>query len=119
MYRSIGDKDYQFAELIWENEPIHSRELAALAQEKLGWKPSTSYTVLKKLCDRLLFENKQAVVTSLVAKDEIIKNELNLFIKKVFDGSLVSLVSSLTGASKLTEEEADILRRLIDESEAD
>lgn len=119
MSRIIGDKNYQFVEIVWEREPIHSSELIQLAEEKLGWNKSTSYTVLRRLSQQDILQNKQSIVTSLVSKEEIKQNEVDHLLNKVFDGSVFSMVSSLTGGKRLTKQEAKELKRMIDQLEVE
>lgn len=119
MIRILGEKNYQFVEIVWENEPIHSLELARLAEEKLAWSKSTSYTVLRRLSQQGILQNKQSMVSSLVTKEDIKQNELNYLLNKMFDSSIFSLFSSLTGNKHLSKSEAQKLKALIDELESE
>lgn len=113
----IAYGEYRFAELVWEHEPVSSMELAAMAYEKLGWKKSTSYTVLKKLCNRGILSNVNTTVTSLVSRSEIQKQESEEILKKNFNNSLPLFLTSFLSDKKLSREEAEMIRRLIDEKE--
>lgn len=114
MNKSFGEADYRFAQIIWEHEPISSGELVVKANEILGWKKSTTYTVLKKLCDRGFFINQNAIVTSLISEDDVQLNETSNFLDKVFSGSLPNLISSLANHKALSRKEIDELQQLID-----
>lgn len=116
--RPMGEMDYKFAQLIWQHEPIRSADLIELAWKELGWKKSTSYTVLKKLSDRGLFVNENTIVRSLIPEDEIRKQEASRFLKNIFDGSIGSLFNALTGGETLSEEDYEELKHLLDEYEA-
>lgn len=113
----IAYGEYRFAELVWENEPVNSMELARLAYERLGWKKSTSYTVLKKLCDRGILTNVDATVTSLVTRQEIQKQESEEILRKNFNNSLPMFLTAFLADKKLRKEDAEAIRRLIDEKE--
>lgn len=115
----LFDAEYKFMTLIWEREPINSTELARLCEEKLGWKKSTTYTILRKLRDRNILENENAVVTSKVKQSEIRKYESEALLDKVFDNSLPKFLTAFLGGRKLTEKEAEELRRIIDSSRED
>ena len=83
---TLGESEYRFAEIIWEKEPVNSGELVALAENKLGWKKSTTYTVLKKLCDKGIFQNDKAMVSSLIKQQEIQKSASEQLINGKFKG---------------------------------
>lgn len=119
MSRIVGTKNYQFLEIVWSHEPIHSGELSRLAEEKLGWNKSTSYTVLRRLAEQGILQNKNSQVTSLVSEEEIQQNEVDHLLNKVFNGSVFSLVSLLTDSKKLTRQEADKLKKMIEQYEVD
>lgn len=108
--------EYKFASLIWEHEPINSTVLVHLCTEKLGWKKSTTYTVLKKLCERGILQNTNAVVTSLVKRGDVQKYESNAVVEKAFDGSLPNFLTAFLGEKRLSEGEAAELRRIIEEA---
>ncbi len=112
----LYDAEYKFASLIWDYEPINSTELVRLCADKLGWKKSTTYTVLKKLCDRGILQNQDAVVTALVKREDVQKYESNAIVEKSFDGSLPKFVNSFLGERKITEQEAEELKQIIEEA---
>ena len=111
----LGAVEAQFAEIIWENEPLSSTELVKLAGEKLGWKKSTTYTILKRLCQRELFQNEGGTVTSLLSKEEFAACQSEQFVEETFDGSLPAFVAAFTTRKKLSQKEYDQLQALIDE----
>jgi BlaI family penicillinase repressor len=112
----LYDAEYKFTSLIWDYEPINSTELVRLCADKLGWKKSTTYTVLKKLCDRGILQNQDAVVTALVKREDVQKYESNAVIEKSFDGSLPKFLTSFLGERKITEQEAEELKHIIEEA---
>ncbi|MEG0854812.1 MAG: BlaI/MecI/CopY family transcriptional regulator [Angelakisella sp.] len=110
----LFDSEYKFAEVVWENEPVSSGTLVRLCENTLGWKKSTTYTVLKKLCDRGIMQNKNAVVTSVVKKAEVQHYESKQVVERTFDGSLPKFVAAFMSGKKLGREEVEELQRLID-----
>jgi len=112
----LFDAEYKFVSIIWDNEPINSTELVRLCTDKLGWKKSTTYTVLKKLSDRGILQNKDAVVTALVKREDVQKYESNAVIEKSFDGSLPKFLASFLDERKITEKEAEELKQIIEEA---
>ena len=112
----LGEVEMRFATLIWENEPIASGELAKLSEKELNWKKSTTYTILKRLCERELFQNVGGVVTSLVSKQLFLAKQSEQFIEDNFEGSLPGFMTAFTSGRKLTRKEIVELQRIIDES---
>lgn len=112
----LGEVEMRFATLIWENEPIASGELAKLSEKELNWKKSTTYTILKRLCERELFQNVGGVVTSLVSKQLFLAKQSEQFIEDNFEGSLPGFITAFTSGRKLTRKEIVELQRIIDES---
>ncbi|MBA1335302.1 MAG: Beta-lactamase repressor BlaI [Firmicutes bacterium] len=112
----LFDAEYKFASLVWENEPINSTELVKLSRDKLGWKKSTTYTVLRKLCERGILKNEDATVSAIVKKEDAQKYESQTVIEKVFDGSLPQFLTAFLGERKITEREAEELKRIIEEA---
>ncbi|MBE6613641.1 MAG: BlaI/MecI/CopY family transcriptional regulator, partial [Ruminococcaceae bacterium] len=90
----LGEIESRFADIIWTNEPLSSRRLAELAEAELGWKESTSYTILKRLCERGLFQNVKRTVTSLVSKEEFYALQSEKFVEDTFDGSLPAFLAA-------------------------
>ncbi|MBR6772569.1 MAG: BlaI/MecI/CopY family transcriptional regulator [Clostridia bacterium] len=111
----IFESEYRFCLLLWENEPIKSRELARLAFEQLGWKPSTTYTVIKRLSERGVLKNENTVVSSLVTKEAVQSSEIDQLVEKTFEGSLPAFVAAFTKNRKMTDAEIDEVQRMIDE----
>lgn len=110
----LGIVEAQFAELIWTNEPIASGELVKLCEKELNWKKSTTYTVLKKLCERGIFQNNDGVVTSLLTRDEFNAVQSEQFVEDTFEGSLPAFLAAFTSRKTLSKEEVEEIRRLID-----
>lgn len=114
--QKIADGEYRFAELVWENEPVNSTVLVKLALERLGWKKATTYTVLRKLCEKKILQNENATVTSLVKREEVQKQESEVLLKKRFGNSLPAFVAAFLKDKKLTEAEVEELKRMIEEA---
>ena len=112
----LSDSEYRFMQVVWDAEPVGSGELVALCREKLGWKKSTTYTVLKKLCDRGLFRNDGGTVTAAVSREEFHAMQSERFVEETFDGSLPAFLTAFTSRKKLSEEEIHQLQLLIDQS---
>ena len=113
----LAETEMKFAEIVWENEPIKSGELVSICKEKLNWKKSTTYTVLKKLCLRGILENNNSIVTSLISKDKYYKFKSEEFIEDTFDGSLPKFLTAFMGNKKLSKKQAEELKQLIDSYE--
>ena len=111
----LGEVESRFADIIWNNEPLTSRRLAELAEQALSWKRTTTYTVLKRLCDRGLFQNEGGVVTSLVSREEFFALQSEKFLEETFDGSLPAFLAAFSRRKKLTNSEIDELQSLIDQ----
>ncbi|HOQ06791.1 MAG TPA: BlaI/MecI/CopY family transcriptional regulator [Clostridiales bacterium] len=112
----LFDAEYKFVSIIWDNEPINSTELVKLCADKLGWKKSTTYTVLKKLCGRGILQNKDATVTSLVKREDVQRYESRAVLERTFDGSLPKFLTAFLSGRKLSEQEAEELKRIIEEA---
>lgn len=110
----LAEIEARFADLIWREEPISSPELVKLCEKELNWKKSTTYTVLKKLCDRGIFRNDKAVVTSLISKEEFNSYKSRKFVEDSFGGSIPGFLTAFMGGKKLTEEQAAEIKELID-----
>lgn len=111
----LGEIESRFADIIWTNEPLTSRRLSELAEAELGWKRPTSYTILRRLCERGLFQNKNGTVTSLIKKDEFHAIQSENFVDETFEGSLPAFLTAFVKRKKLTENEIDELQKLIDD----
>lgn len=110
----LGAVEGRFADLVWAQEPLTSGALVKLCERELGWKKSTTYTVLKKLCDRGLFQNNSGTVTSQVSKDEFRAAQSQQFVSETFDGSLPAFVAAFSSRQALSDAELEELRRMID-----
>lgn len=111
----LGEVESRFADLIWKNEPVTSRRLSELAEEALSWKRTTTYTVLKRLCDRGLFRNEGGRVTSLVSREEFFARQSEEFVEETFDGSLPAFVAAFGSRKKLSTAEIDELQKIIEQ----
>jgi BlaI family penicillinase repressor len=114
-YYKLAETEEKFADLIWQNEPIGSGDLVKLSEKEMNWKKSTTYTVLKKLCEKGIFQNKNAVVSSLITKDEYYAKQSIRFVEDTFGGSLPKFLTSFISGKKLSNNQAEELKRLIDE----
>ena len=110
----LGEIETIFADIIWDNEPLSSRRLAELALERLDWKRTTTYTILKRLCDRELFQNESGTVTSLVSRDEFYARQSEMFVEETFHGSLPAFLAAFGSRKKLSDSEIDELQKVID-----
>ncbi len=110
----LGTVEARFAELIWENEPLPSNRLTKLAEQELGWKKSTTYTILKRLCERGLFQNEGGQVSSLVSREEFQAAQSEQFVEEAFGGSLPAFVAAFGSRRRLTDSELDELERLVE-----
>ena len=100
--------------VIWDHEPLPSRELVALCAEKLGWKKSTTYTTLKKLCEKGFADNEDTVVRSLIPREQVQAYESEYFVERTFSGSLPGFLAAFLGGRSISAEEAEELKQLID-----
>ena len=112
----LGPVEARFADLIWENQPIPSGVLVKLCEEKLEWKKSTTYTMLKRLCQKGIFQNEDGVVKALISKAEFESLQSQEFVEETFDGSLPRFLAAFTRKKKLSETEIEELKKLIDDS---
>ena len=110
----LGEIETRFAELIWEREPLTSGELVKLAQESLSWKKSTTYTVLRRLCEKGIFQNEGGQVTSLISREEFYAAQSEEFVNETFSGSLPAFLAAFTAGKPLSPQEADEIRQMID-----
>ena len=111
---SLGVVEEQFAQIIWNNEPIMSGDLVKVCAEKLEWKKSTTYTVLRKLCQRGIFQNVDGKVTSLIKRDEFYSLQSQAFVDETFKGSLPAFIAAFTARKSLSKKDVEEIRRLID-----
>ena len=113
----LGEVEMQFATIIWEREPIASGELVKVCEEKLSWKKSTTYTCLKRLCEKGIFRNEGGVVTSLLNREEFVAKQSEQFVEETFKGSLPGFVAAFCSRKKLSKEDIAELKKIIDEHE--
>ena len=110
----MGPIESKFADLIWENEPITSSELAKRGEKLFFWKKSTTYTVLKRLCDKGIFQNQKGIVTSLISKEEFFARHSEQYVQDTFGGSLPAFMTAFSSRKKLTDKEIDEMKNLIE-----
>ena len=110
----VFESEYRFCLILWENEPVKSSKLVELCKEQLGWKPTTTYTVIKRLSERGVLKNENTVVTSLVSKDQVQAAELNEMVEKTFEGSLPAFIAAFTKHQKISDTEIDAVQQMID-----
>lgn len=111
----LGEMEQRFADLIWEHEPVSSRTLTELCAEVFDWKRTTTYTMLKRLCERKLFQNESGTVSALMSKSEFQAGLGEQFLNDAFDGSLPQFFAAFTRRNKLTKKEISEIQRLIDD----
>ena len=109
--------DYKFMDIVWENEPIKSGELVFICKERLGWKKSTTYTMLKKLSEKGYLKNENSIVTSVIEKKEVQMFESNYVVNTTFGGSLPSFIASFVSGKDLSKKEIEQIRSIIDNLE--
>ncbi len=112
----LGPIEARFADLIWQEEPISSGELVRRSEAALGWKKSTTYTVLKRLCKRGIFENRDGIVVSKLSRQEFYARQSEAFVEEHFSGSLPRFLAAFTSRKQLSEAEIQELQRLIDKN---
>ena len=110
----VFESEYRFCLILWENEPIKSSELVKLCKEQLGWKPTTTYTVIKRLSERGVLKNENTVVTSLVSKEQVQAAEIDGMVEKTFEGSLPAFIAAFTKHRRLSQREIDEVQQMID-----
>ena len=115
----LGMVERQFADLIWENEPVSSGELVTLAGELLSWKKSTTYTILRRLAERGLFRNENGTVTSCISREEFLARQSRHYVQDSFDGSLPRFLAAFTAQEKLSADDVAALQQMIDQSKGD
>ncbi len=111
----MNESEYRFLTVLWETEPVSSPELVLICSGRLGWKKSTTYTVIKRLCEKRIVENQSTIVTALVSKEEIDRQESEAFLKNNFHGSVPAFLAAFLKDRKLTKEEAEKIKALIEE----
>lgn len=111
----ISDSEMKFMNLVWDNSPINSTKLVKLSEEHLGWKKSTTYTVIRRLSQRGILKNENAVVSFIVNKEEVQETKGQELIGKVYEGSIKMFLSAFLNKEKISKEEAEELKTMIDE----
>ena len=109
----LGAVESRFAEIIWRNEPLHSRELVRLCQEELNWKKPTTYTVLRKLCERGIFQNKDGMVSAVISREEFFARQSEQFVQETFQGSLPAFLAAFSSRKALSREDVEEIRKMI------
>ena len=110
----VFESEYRFCLILWEHEPIKSSELVNLCAQQLGWKPTTTYTVIKRLSERGVLKNEGTIVTSLISKDQVQAAEISEMVEKTFEGSLPAFIAAFTKHQKISREELDAVQQMID-----
>ena len=110
----VHESEYRFCLILWEHEPVRSKELVRLCQEQLSWKTTTTYTVIKRLSERGVLKNENSVVTSLVSKDAVQAAEIDDLVEKKFEGSLPAFIAAFSRRQSLSEAEIDAVQAMID-----
>ena len=109
----LGTVESRFADIIWQHEPLHSRELVALCQQQLNWKKPTTYTVLRKLCERGIFQNVDGMVSSILSRQEFYARQSEQFVADAFGGSLPAFLAAFTTRKSLSSKEVEEIRKMI------
>ena len=110
----VFESEYRFCLILWERQPVKSSELVRLCQEQLGWKPTTTYTVIKRLSERGVVKNENTIVTALVTKEQVQAAEISEMVEKTFEGSIPAFVAAFTRHQKLSPAEIDAMQEMID-----
>ena len=114
MNLELGDIQTKFMGLVWDREPVGSGELVKVSAEELGWKKSTTYTVIKKLCDKGILKNEDGIVTTLISREKFFAKKSRQFVEESFNGSLPAFIAAFCSGKKLTQKEADEIQKMID-----
>lgn len=110
----VFESEYRFCLILWEHEPVKSSVLVELCAQQLGWKPTTTYTVIKRLAERGVLKNEKTVVSSLVTKEQVQAAQISEMVEKTFEGSLPAFVAAFTKHQKLSDQELDAVQQMID-----
>ena len=113
----LGNIESRFADIVWERAPLSTAELIKICESEFDWKRTTTYTVLKRLCDKGIFKNENGKVTSLISRENFFSLQSQKFVDDTFEGSLPAFLAAFTSGKKLTEEEISCLRRMVAEYE--
>ncbi|MCL2420735.1 MAG: BlaI/MecI/CopY family transcriptional regulator [Defluviitaleaceae bacterium] len=112
----LFDAEFKFMRIVWAHEPINSTELTRICEKELGWKKPTTYSMIKKLSERGIMQNQKATVTTLIAQEDVQKYEADMFINKVFSGSVPSFITAFLQGKTLSGDEAHKIKLMIDEA---
>ena len=115
----LGVVEGKFADIIWENQPVSSSAIVKLSEEQLGWKKSTTFTVLRRLCDKGIFRNEKGTVTALITRQDFYSMQSEKFVEETFGDSLPAFLAAFTKRKKLSEAEISQLRQMINSYEED
>lgn len=115
----MTETEQEFAQIIWDNEPLGSGQLVKLASEKLNWKKSTTYTVLRKLCENGIFRNEDAIVSAVISREEYVRRKGEVYLKEHYNGSLPKFVAAFMNKKKLKRSEIEELAKMIEEYQED
>ena len=115
----IFESEYRFCLILWENEPVNSTKLAQLCKEQLGWSKATTYTVIRRLSERGILRNENATVSAIVSKEEAQASRLEEMVEETFEGSLPAFIAAFSRTKKLTKQEIEQLKVLINDYEED
>ncbi len=110
----ISESEYRFCLILWENEPVKSKELVRLCEEKLGWKSTTTFTVIKRLSDRGVVKNENTIVTSLISKEQVQEAEIEEMVEKTFEGSLPAFLAAFGRHKKMSAKEVEEISKIIE-----
>lgn len=110
----LGAVESRFADIIWNNEPLRPGELVKLAEKELNWKRTTTFTILKRLCERGIFQNKERIITSLISREEFYALQSEKFVNETFEGSLPAFLTAFGTRKKLSEDEIEELKKVIE-----
>ena len=111
----VFESEYRFCQILWDHEPIKSTELSKLCEAELGWKKATTYTVIKRLSERGVIKSENAVITSLVTKEQVQESQIDEVVERIFNGSIPQFIAAFTRNRKLSKNEIDEIQKMIDE----
>ncbi len=110
----ISESEYRFCLILWENEPIKSKELVRLCEERLGWKSTTTFTVIKRLSDRGVVKNEKTIVSALISKEQVQESEIEEMVEKTFEGSIPAFLAAFGRHRKMSEKEIEEIKKIIE-----
>ena len=113
----IFESEYRFCLVLWEHEPINSTKLVKICKERLNWSKATTYTVIRRLAQRGVLKNENTIVSTLVTKEQVQESQMEELVDKTFEGSMPAFIAAFSRSNRLTKQEVDQLKKLIDEYE--